>query len=130
MARKGWDLLSPAYRARLERKGITEQGYAGGQSLSAARGHISATVESDRARFRRSVERFKTRLVLFYGRDEEEIEEVLDGLSRSEIEDLMSTQRDAERLYDSGLRDEASAIYVERHRDLPDWLYFYHGAFS
>jgi hypothetical protein len=42
--RKGWDSLSPSYRGRLERSGITQFGYESGQSIKKARGH-SATPE-------------------------------------------------------------------------------------
>lgn len=38
MARKGWDALSPAYRRRLERGGITRSSYEGGANLQKARG--------------------------------------------------------------------------------------------
>lgn len=41
MARKGWGQLSPTYRARLERGGITASSYATGASLASARGHGS-----------------------------------------------------------------------------------------
>lgn len=37
--RKGWDSLSPAYRARLSRHGITKSQYERGRPLSGARGH-------------------------------------------------------------------------------------------
>jgi len=37
--RKGWQSLSPGYRSRLERKGITKAQYESGVNLSAARGH-------------------------------------------------------------------------------------------
>jgi hypothetical protein len=39
MARKGWDALSPQYRKRLQKAGISKSDYEGGQSLSKARGH-------------------------------------------------------------------------------------------
>lgn len=39
MARKGWNALSPGYRARLEKAGITKRDYEGGHSLQSARGH-------------------------------------------------------------------------------------------
>lgn len=39
MKRKGWESLSPAYRKRLERNGITASAYAQGASLQKARGH-------------------------------------------------------------------------------------------
>jgi hypothetical protein len=37
--RKGWQALSPGYRARLSRAGITEKAYGRGESIRAARGH-------------------------------------------------------------------------------------------
>lgn len=130
MVRKRWDQLSPDYRARLERKGITAETHAAGASLYAARGQTSAVVEQDRARYRRSKERFIDRLVVYYGRDEEEIREFLDGLSRSEVENVMARQREMERLYNAGFRDEATALYANRNRNYPDWIDYYHGVFA
>jgi hypothetical protein len=37
--RRNWDALSPAYRTRLERGGITKRQYEAGAKLSGARGH-------------------------------------------------------------------------------------------
>jgi hypothetical protein len=37
--RKPWESLSPRYRERLERKGITPSMHAAGESIRAARGH-------------------------------------------------------------------------------------------
>lgn len=39
MARKGWEQLSPGYRQRLERAGISRRDYEGNQSIQKARGH-------------------------------------------------------------------------------------------
>lgn len=39
--RRSWESLSPAYKARLSRHGITRQAYEGGSNLSAARGHAA-----------------------------------------------------------------------------------------
>jgi len=39
MARKGWNSLSPAYRARIEKAGLTQKDYEAGTPLSRARGH-------------------------------------------------------------------------------------------
>ena len=41
MARKGWDALSPAYRARIEKAGLTRADYEAGTSLTRARGHAN-----------------------------------------------------------------------------------------
>jgi hypothetical protein len=50
MARKAWADLTPAYRARLERAGISATAHAKGRPLEAARGHGSQTpVEIARA---------------------------------------------------------------------------------
>lgn len=39
MARKGWDGLSPEYRSRLERGGVSKSAYERGESIKSARGH-------------------------------------------------------------------------------------------
>lgn len=41
MKRKGWDQLSPAYRKRLERGGVSKRDYQTGKSLSKGRGHAN-----------------------------------------------------------------------------------------
>lgn len=41
MARKGWGSLSPGYKARLEKAGISKRDYEKGQSIQAARGHAN-----------------------------------------------------------------------------------------
>jgi hypothetical protein len=40
MARRGWNALSPGYKARLQKAGITQADYEAGQSITAARGHL------------------------------------------------------------------------------------------
>lgn len=49
MARKPWESLTPAYRRRLERGGISPQAYASGESLKAARGHATTPERPTRA---------------------------------------------------------------------------------
>jgi len=41
MARKGWDSLTPAYRKRIEKAGLTQADYEAGTSLTRARGHAN-----------------------------------------------------------------------------------------
>lgn len=41
MARKGWSALSPGYKARLEKAGISKSDYEQGQSIQTARGHAN-----------------------------------------------------------------------------------------
>lgn len=57
MARSSWESLSPAYRSRLERGGITRQDYLSGASLSGARGHKATPERPERAD--RNPERYK-----------------------------------------------------------------------
>ena len=47
--RKIWAELSPAYRARLERAGVTERVYGSGASLQGARGHAATPERPGRA---------------------------------------------------------------------------------
>lgn len=49
MATRDWGRLTPAYRARLERRGITRSSYEAGVSLSAARGHAATPERPERA---------------------------------------------------------------------------------
>lgn len=53
--RKGWESLSPNYRKRLERGGISAKDYAAGKSLSKARGHAATpehpTQKIDKAKY-------------------------------------------------------------------------------
>lgn len=49
MPRSSWDHLSPAYRSRLERGGITRQDYQSGASLESVRGHAKTPERPERA---------------------------------------------------------------------------------
>lgn len=42
--RKGWDSLSPSYRRRLQKNGITRNDYNAGAKIQKARGHINETL--------------------------------------------------------------------------------------
>jgi len=44
-----WNALRPAYRARLERAGITRERYLSGEPLSSARGHARTPERPERA---------------------------------------------------------------------------------
>ena len=50
MRRKGWANLNPAYRARLERSGITQSKYDSGANLQVARGQRAERRHSQQAR--------------------------------------------------------------------------------
>ena len=46
---RNWEALSPAYRSRLERGGISRSAYEAGASVSAARGHAATPERPERA---------------------------------------------------------------------------------
>jgi hypothetical protein len=50
MARLGWDAISPAYRGRLTKAGITRADYERGASLTSARGHAKTPERPERAK--------------------------------------------------------------------------------
>lgn len=56
MPRKSWDDLTPAYRERLERHGVTQDSHTAGGSIRAAVGH-GYHLPSQHARYERAVAR-------------------------------------------------------------------------
>jgi hypothetical protein len=136
MARKGWDALSDAYRRRLQRQGISEQAYTSGQSLHAARGHVSAQQESLRKRI--------TRFVTSFGVPEEddrfnphgytiqdEIER-LRSMNPQQVQDYMDYRRQMTRYWEGGKPDKAMTMFKRRDRSLnvPEFMWWYHGMFG
>jgi hypothetical protein len=126
MARKGWDQLSTNYRSRLERKGVGKTAYESGASLQQARGHKSAGHESTR----RIINDFIRRMELYYGRDPDDTREALAEYSTAQVAAGVRRQRDSERAYDRGHMQLAKDLWEQRDQSLPDWMFFYHGAFS
>jgi len=125
MARKGWESLSPTYRQRLERGGITRKSYESGTALHAARGKKSAQHESQRDRFRRLVNKFDF--------DPDEVQEVIDSIGFDEAYDIL-TMRDASlHPHDETERHLAAGamrtLYGQYEGLVPkEWLYYHGGA--
>lgn len=82
MARKGWDDLSPDYRKRLIKGGVTESRYNAGAPLHKARGHKSKRVESEHRQLRR--------LAAKQGLDPDEVQEVIDEIGYKEALDILT----------------------------------------
>jgi hypothetical protein len=57
-SRKGWHALSPGYRARLEKNGVTKAQYDAGKSIAKARGHSQTPEHGIREALRKPA-RFK-----------------------------------------------------------------------
>ena len=130
MARKGWENLSPGYRSRLERSGISSESYAKGASLHKARGYVSREHESERSRERREINTWVKEYAHFYGKDEEEIRDALKDVSFSERLEAIRLQSEMQALYDKGYAEEARQRWETRNPELPEWMFYYHGFFS
>lgn len=130
MARKGWEALSPTYRKRLEKSGVSQQAYDSGSSLEKARGHVSAAQESFLSKRRRGINRFINEYSQTYGVDADDVREELGELSRTEVDQHIQLQKDMQDLYDTGQQPAAHALWAARNSSLPDWMNMYHGIFS
>ena len=124
MARKGWDALSDAYRARLQRKGIGQSAYESGAFLHGARGHTSQAQES----FTRRVGRF----VQTHGAPQEPEEQAqhIRGMGTSQGQAYMDYRRKMTRLYERGEYRKAEAMYQRRDKSVPQSMWWYHGMFG
>lgn len=117
---RNWQGLSPDYRHRLERSGITQQQYESGISLTKARGH----------QFTAPFNRWLKRQENFYGRDRQMMIAELAGINRGKLLQAIQLQEKAEDLYNEGRMSEATRLWNMRDTSLPDWIYYYHGYFS
>lgn len=120
MARKAWDALSPTYRQRLERAGITEQKHREGVKLSKARGH------NEREVLNHWIEEFAE----VYRQDEETIRETLSEYGFSRVYKAIRLQEKMQTAYHNGDMRRAAQLWRTRDTGLPDWMHFYHGYFS
>lgn len=126
MARKGWDSLSDNYRARLGRSGVTQSAYESGAPLTKARGHTSAAKES----YDRSVNKFVKDYADSYRRDRGDLKKRFKALGPTKGRQVMRSQRESQRLYESGEIEKAKQRWEHRDRSLPDYLFYYHGVFN
>jgi hypothetical protein len=131
VARKSWDDLSPAYRARLVRKGISEEQHRAGAQLSAARGHTSTSKENERRRAVRRIRKHSEVYAEEYGLDEDEVREQLMRLPTQQALDIITLQEASYELFMEGQIQAAGAVWFmsPREHDVPDWIYYYHGPF-
>lgn len=128
--RKSWDQLSPTYRERLQRQGITPEQHAEGVSLAGARGQGSSQKENERRRQQRKIRKWSKLYSRFYYRDEDEIREELEEYDREQVVEAIDLQLLMQELYDRGEISKAHALWEMRDTDMPEWMYFYHGAFA
>lgn len=118
--RKAWSDLSPQYRARLAKAGVTPQSHQSGASLTKARGHQYTKPFND----------WLSSNARMYGRDEQMMRADLAGFKKADIFSAIQLQQDAERAYNEGRLAEATRLWNMRDRSLPDWMFYYHGYFS
>lgn len=46
------------------------------------------------------------------------------------LKQQLEIAKEAEKLYESGQRDQARLRYMQRDQSLPEWLFWYHGVFG
>lgn len=134
-----WNALSPAYRKRLERSGISREQYLRGNKLSAARGHRSTPERPARAA--KNPARYKDYLTRLYQRFSRETQSV--GLEAKPLWQAMSPDtaktwtEEHEKVrtdYQTGTVDlgrwgAAFGALTDLHGDsFPEALFWYHGA--
>lgn len=130
MARKPWEQLTPGYRARLERGGIGKAQHESGATLAKARGHKTPQAESAQQKQNRGINKWAANYSRFYGRDIDDVKDVIDEYGKSEVWKGIQLQTKAQELYDQGRLNEARRVWETRDQSLPDWMFYYHGYFS
>lgn len=127
MPRKAWESLTPKYRKSLENKGITKHLHESGNPLPRTRSKYSQDID-------KYIERYQ----LLYGDIERpyttpELAEMRDAyrqLSSAQGRKAMRLQRQAEDYYHNAEYKKAEKRWRDRDLSLPEWMFYYHGAFS
>jgi hypothetical protein len=121
--KKAWGDLAPSTRKKYERYGIDAARHARGDSPRM----ISDWIKHQERMYGWVDEGENVYSMVVNG--EEQIGE-LSPSDRAEILDMIRDQQRAERAYDQGDTATASDIWANRNRNLPEWMYYYHGMFS
>lgn len=127
--RKAWDQLSENYRARLERQGISRAQHESGAALHKARGKKSATHERTQRKERREINAWIADFSQVYGISRADIRQELKGISSPKLAAAIRQQSRMQDLYNQGLQGQARAIWDQRDRSLPEWMFYYHSFF-
>lgn len=134
MARKRWEDLSPKYRARLERQGITKQSHGAGATLPesvAKKARRTAQRQAkERAEKQKHIREWRNDVIRMYHIPPEEIRELQRRLSVDEMYAAIVYQEKMQELYVSGRFAKAREMWDNRDKSLPDWMFFYHSYFS
>lgn len=129
--RKAWKDLKPEYRERLKRRGITEEMHKAGVDITPARGHGSKSKERKQARDNRDIASYKKRMVDLYHLDAEDVEANTEGIPRDELAVIAREQEAMEVDYLLGkYRKKGHPRWEKRSREMPDYMFFYHGPFG
>ena len=125
--RKRWEDLSPAYRRRLERAGITKRHHQSGKPVQRARGH---TREDEG--LRHLFEKIQ-RNSPWLGIDSSDFREARREHGDRLVYQMLRYQERMSDAYASGDYLKAAALYNAMPSDfdaLPDWMKKYHGVYG
>lgn len=132
--RKGWDALTPAYRKRLERGGISQSRYEAGESLKQARGHKPKPVTPPKPIIppltTDELDDYIEKMRDLYRVPEYVIRQDLSGLSAERLRDAVRLQVRMEEAYHTDHYADATALWEQRDDSLPDWMNRYHSWFN
>lgn len=110
--RKGtWEALAPSTQKRYQSSGVGKDQYERGAR------------RDDYSRYIRDQERY-------YGRDAESVKDELSEYNKRAVVDAIVLQRHMQQAFMSGDVDAARRMWEARDQSLPEWMFYYHGAFS
>lgn len=134
MARKPWEQLTPGYRARLERQGITKQSHAKGAALpeSAAKKARRAAQRQakEQAEKERHIRQWREDVIRLYHIPRKQVSKIQLRLTVDEMYAAIVYSERMRQLYESARFSQAREMWEQRDRSLPDWMFWYHGYFS
>ena len=110
-ASKPWSDLSPKTKAEKARYGIGPKEHAAGVSV-------------------KRIQRFERKLADLYDQDRKDVRDALRSYDVVKVSRAIDLQRDMESAYMSGDDRRARELWETRDQSLPEWMFFYHGAFS
>jgi hypothetical protein len=125
-----------ARRRELERERATREGRP--ESLHRARGHGSREREQTERRLRRTISENKPRLdangnVVTRGYQRGERPSTRGIIAKHGIEKVnrnLDLRDEAAKAYAEGRTDAARLLWMRIDKDMPEWLFWYHGVFG
>jgi hypothetical protein len=121
--KKTWETLAPSTKKKYERYGITSDDYASGVTV----GVVDSWLRKQERTYGWEKEEGRTYSMTVNGTT---YEQSLSELDKRKLIDGIRVQKQMEAAYENGDVEGAQRMWASRDPELPDWMMFYHGAFS